>query len=241
MNDFLLRHFAAVEAMQQELLETVATAFADVPLISFLEPSLEDDVAAEVFVWIVRTLRDRLRAQALEFLLWEGEEATPQVEEETNRLIGLFIDFYAARIRLILHNATADIIMRQQVAEAQGLDFAAMLSAASTDLDSALSGIKTRAEKAVLAAGEQMVYSATAALPFPNNRELTWVSVQDKAICRDCGKRHGETHTLQEWMSLGMPRTGWSVCGDNCRCLLVLVDAFAKNIFAPVVRPRGAK
>jgi len=49
-----------------------------------------------------------------------------------------------------------------------------------------------------------------------------WVAVSDKNVCPDCIERHGEVHTLDEWTSLGMPATGFTVCKDNCRCKLII-------------------
>lgn len=38
--------------------------------------------------------------------------------------------------------------------------------------------------------------------------------------CDDCKPRHGQVKTYAEWEKLGLPRSGFSVCGDYCKCVL---------------------
>lgn len=60
--------------------------------------------------------------------------------------------------------------------------------------------------------------------------------------CDDCRPRHGLMRRYQEWESLGLPRSGFSVCGENCKCALVpssmVGNSIAKN---PVVVPTLAQ
>lgn len=42
--------------------------------------------------------------------------------------------------------------------------------------------------------------------------------------CPDCIVRHLATATLNEWIAVGEPGTGWSICQDRCRCVLVPAD-----------------
>lgn len=39
--------------------------------------------------------------------------------------------------------------------------------------------------------------------------------------CPDCESRHGVEHTWEEWERLGLPRTGQTICRENCRCMLI--------------------
>lgn len=55
---------------------------------------------------------------------------------------------------------------------------------------------------------------------------FTWRAVGDKNMCEEpsggCAARHGDGgFTLQEWQSLGLPKTGWSACQGMCRCMLL--------------------
>lgn len=49
---------------------------------------------------------------------------------------------------------------------------------------------------------------------------MRWITVQDQRVCDDCMPRHNKSKTMEAWEVLGLPRTGWSVCRDNCRCVL---------------------
>ena len=48
-----------------------------------------------------------------------------------------------------------------------------------------------------------------------------WVTVQGHKICDDCQEREGEIDTFDNWVSRGLPGSGWSVCGGRCYCILV--------------------
>lgn len=47
-----------------------------------------------------------------------------------------------------------------------------------------------------------------------------WVAVLVNT-CPDCMERHGQVKTWTEWEEEGLPRTGQTVCGDNCHCGLI--------------------
>ena len=48
-----------------------------------------------------------------------------------------------------------------------------------------------------------------------------WVSVGTPKICGDCSARIGEVRSWEEWESLGLPASGFSVCKEFCYCQLV--------------------
>ena len=50
--------------------------------------------------------------------------------------------------------------------------------------------------------------------------EFQWQTAGTK-ICDDCNGRSGDTKSWQEWEMVGLPATGWSVCGSHCKCTLV--------------------
>lgn len=52
---------------------------------------------------------------------------------------------------------------------------------------------------------------------------FTWVTVGDKSVCIDCVHNGGmESQTIKEWQSsVGLPRTGNTLCLDKCRCSLL--------------------
>lgn len=52
-------------------------------------------------------------------------------------------------------------------------------------------------------------------------QKYTWISAL-KNTCGDCLPMHGTSDTYANFRSNpGLPRTGWSVCGSSCKCLLV--------------------
>lgn len=50
--------------------------------------------------------------------------------------------------------------------------------------------------------------------------EFQWQTAGNR-ICDDCKGRSGDTKSWQEWEMVGLPATGWSVCGSHCKCTLV--------------------
>jgi hypothetical protein len=54
---------------------------------------------------------------------------------------------------------------------------------------------------------------------------LQWRTSRGPRVCDDCAPRHGMGGlTLDEWERIGLPGSGWSVCGGNCECLLIPED-----------------
>ena len=50
---------------------------------------------------------------------------------------------------------------------------------------------------------------------------MRWVSVGTPKICVDCSERIGQIRSWEEWESLGLPASGFSVCKEFCYCQLV--------------------
>ena len=50
--------------------------------------------------------------------------------------------------------------------------------------------------------------------------EYKWVTVS-KNPCFQCAERAGRTEMKEYWEAIGYPRSGFSVCGSNCKCHLV--------------------
>ena len=68
----------------------------------------------------------------------------------------------------------------------------------------------------------------------------TWVAVLVHT-CNDCLPRHGVTKSFREWESLGLPRSGFSVCGRNCQCSIfpASVVESKKELQLPLKRVKG--
>lgn len=50
-------------------------------------------------------------------------------------------------------------------------------------------------------------------------RLFTW-RVESAKPCPDCSARNGQKRSLSEWQLAGLPRSGWSLCRKNCKCIL---------------------
>lgn len=53
--------------------------------------------------------------------------------------------------------------------------------------------------------------------------ELQWVTFSKKP-CPDCDIRDGRTEVPLRWQDVGLPGTGWSLCGHSCNCRLMPVE-----------------
>ena len=47
-----------------------------------------------------------------------------------------------------------------------------------------------------------------------------WIAVLINT-CPDCLARHGQVREWEEWEGAGLPRSGQTVCGSNCKCVLL--------------------
>ena len=51
-------------------------------------------------------------------------------------------------------------------------------------------------------------------------KEYRWITV-GRNICPDCKPRHGQVGDISYFSTIGLPKSGFSVCEDNCNCQLV--------------------
>ena len=56
---------------------------------------------------------------------------------------------------------------------------------------------------------------------YGNSMKMRWVSVGSPRICVDCEERVGQIASWDEWESLGLPATGFSICKEFCYCQLM--------------------
>jgi len=71
--------------------------------------------------------------------------------------------------------------------------------------------------------------------------EFQWVGISDKRVCEDCQDRHGQTGTMEYFRTVGLPRSGFSICQTNCRCQLVPMNYKGENIEKPMVLKENKK
>lgn len=61
-----------------------------------------------------------------------------------------------------------------------------------------------------------------------------WVAVLINT-CPDCLDRHNKVKLWADWEADGLPRTGATVCKENCKCVLIPAEA---TELEPVIRKR---
>lgn len=64
-------------------------------------------------------------------------------------------------------------------------------------------------------------------------KQFKWITV-GKSICPDCKTRHGETGDISYFSSIGLPKSGFSVCEHNCNCQLVPIEYKGENLDKPI-------
>jgi len=81
-------------------------------------------------------------------------------------------------------------------------------------------------ENALIKAFKQSIVSASQSGRGDAQREkgptvfYTW-QVESARPCPDCISRSGQTETYAYWEAVGLPQTGTTICGTNCKCVLV--------------------
>lgn len=56
------------------------------------------------------------------------------------------------------------------------------------------------------------------------SQKYRWVAVLVNT-CPDCLERHGQVKDWSGWEEEGLPRAGATVCGQNCKCVLLPIEA----------------
>lgn len=59
-----------------------------------------------------------------------------------------------------------------------------------------------------------------------------WVAVLVNT-CPDCLERHNKAKPWEDWETDGLPRTGATVCKENCKCVLIPAEA---TELEPIIR-----
>ena len=68
-------------------------------------------------------------------------------------------------------------------------------------------------------------------------KTFRWITAGAKS-CPDCIPRHGETGSMEYFETIGVPKSGFSVCGANCQCTLVPEGYNGENLEKPLVREK---
>ena len=72
---------------------------------------------------------------------------------------------------------------------------------------------------------------------FDMDQDFTWITVAGHRICSDCEERAGETLPFSDWELIGLPGSGWSLCGSFCYCVLDPTGTVSSMIQLPKNSP----
>ena len=103
-----------------------------------------------------------------------------------------------------------------------GMDEQAVVAALRRDLRSGgplFSGFSGTFRRTVQPAVDNIAQGVVAN-SNPKARKWQWVTTSAEP-CRDCYPRHGLVKDYDEWKAVGLPRSGFSVCDQYCKCVLV--------------------
>ena len=59
---------------------------------------------------------------------------------------------------------------------------------------------------------------------FGDNADYRWIVARGVKHCEDCEARSGEVRPFSDWVSIGLPASGWSRCNFRCYCTLDPTD-----------------
>lgn len=242
MTDLIQLHLDAIEALQAELEDKIKKALGNIEPEEILARAdeLPQEIADELSNWIEQYLLNRLVDESTRFLADISDEPEYEVDAERVRsAVLLLLDHYKSTIGTMAAAAFTEIQNQAALQQNMGRSrdkIVAELRNETAGLGSKLSGF----QRSLVATTDSFVSSAGGVVILTGVREaLTWVTVLDKKVCSDCDKRHGEARTAQEWIDLGLPRSGWSVCTGFCRCILIPQSSFVRGGSpGPVVRGR---
>ena len=98
-------------------------------------------------------------------------------------------------------------------------------------------GVKNNMKNAILSAGNIATLSKYRTEGYV---DFKWITVSSNP-CIDCVERHGEVADMEFFETIGLPKSGFSVCGTNCQCQIVPTDYKGEGADGPIIRNVGRK
>ena len=92
---------------------------------------------------------------------------------------------------------------------------------------------KNTMKNAILSAGNM---AAKSVYEEAGVTEYQWITLGMTGSCPDCNDRHLESGTMEYFETIGLPKSGFSVCGSNCQCQLVPANYKGKGLDKPILR-----
>jgi len=129
-----------------------------------------------------------------------------------------------AEMQRVINRLVDDLNTRIVAMTATGMERTAAIAVLQNDLATGgitfgtyKNGMKNIVANAVRGASNEAILNEFAT----TNIELfRWVTVSGNP-CPQCLDRQGDLQTLEFWQAAGMPKSGFSVCQNNCKCVLI--------------------
>ena len=159
------------------------------------------------------------------------EELFDQFEGRELETVQIYLTSRAAKSAI-----TIDEFIRIQLAQGASQDSIKRLLIDDLEQGGRIFGefrnaIKSTARGSINRVRDSALYSE-----YGVDREYRWVAVLVNT-CPDCLENHGQVMTWDEWevSRFGLPRSGGTVCRENCRCVLIIAEA---TEIEPLIRKR---
>jgi len=195
---------------------------------------LEIESRAYIFAREINGGKDVITADSV-----ATDEGLRKLADTSGLVIEKFmLDFEAAVSRMADSGMLRDRIRAALAGGLEPLRLSPMFSSLVQGLAQAVAaGVQYTANTALLHS-----LAATPGQPNEDDEEWVWVTVEDLHVCVDCRPRHDVIRTLLEWEQLGMPKSGWSICDERCRCM-IMPAVFARahlDMTSPIQLDRAA-
>tara|TARA_Y100000004_G_scaffold46150_1_gene50650 strand:+ start:54 stop:551 length:498 start_codon:yes stop_codon:yes gene_type:complete len=139
---------------------------------------------------------------------------------------------------------TSNLVNRVQMMQTSGMSTTEIKKILLTDLVTGgrifgqlRNGVKRISKNAIEEVGNIATYQKFLSA---NYKEYKWITV-GKNICPDCKDRHGEVGDIKFFTAIGLPKSGFSVCEDNCNCQLVPVQYKGEDLSDPIKFVRSSE
>ena len=104
-----------------------------------------------------------------------------------------------------------------------GLSDAGIITTLSNDFSNngRIFGEYSRAIKRGIVLGIMQGFRVGQDAIYGDSVNFRWVSVGSPNVCPDCEERIDQVSSWNDWESVGVPASGFSVCKENCYCQLI--------------------
>lgn len=241
MLELINQHLDRIEELQADLEQRLRQALEILTPEEIFDnyDDLPDEIVDALEGYLSAALLAKLQDESVVFLEGDDDADMEANEEKTRNIIIALFESYLSQVYIISTSILASIHEQAFFQETLGRSreaIVAELQQNKAGLGKQFASLTTR----LVTLSNSFIGSASGvvAMGGKTSRAYAWIVVLDGKECADCHPRHGESRTYEEWVEQGLPRTGWSVCGGYCRCVLFPLELFEKDKFGPVQRGR---